>query len=61
VAWLLKLAQIRACVKAGLPEDPDNLDQQNMKAIKRLANYGNCMTNALLVLEDSMSMCLQYY
>ena len=34
VAWLLKFARIRACVKAGLPEDLDHLDQQNMKAKK---------------------------
>ena len=36
---------------------PDHLDQQEYKP-KRKGNYGNCVLNELLVLEDSVSMCL---
>ena len=46
VVWLVKFAWIRACVKAGLPDDPDYPGKN-----------GNFTLNALLVLEDSVSMC----
>jgi len=47
VVWLVKFAWIRACVKVGLPDDPDYP-----------GITGNCMLNELLLLEDSVSMCL---
>ena len=31
VVWLVKFVWIRACVKAGLPHDPDHPDQQKCK------------------------------
>ena len=46
VVWLVKCAWIRAYVKAGLPDDPDYPGKN-----------GNFTLNALLVLEDSVSMC----
>ena len=46
--WLI---WIRACVKAGLL---DHLDQQECKPKK--INCGNCVLNALTVLEDGISM-----
>jgi len=33
---IVKLAWIRACVKAGLPNDPNYPDQQKCKSIKRM-------------------------
>jgi len=39
----IEFAWIRACVKAGLPDDPDYPDQQKWKPKKN----GNCMLNAL--------------
>jgi len=45
--WLVKFAWIRACVKAGLLDDPDYPGKN-----------GNFTLNALLVLEDSVSVCL---
>ena len=35
----------------------DHLDQQKYKP-NRKGNYGKCVLNELLVLEDSVSMCL---
>ena len=32
-----------------------------MLANKKMGNYGNCVLNALLVLEDSVSTYLKYY
>ena len=43
-------------LKTRLPDDPDYPDQQKWKAKKK--KDGNSMLNAILVLEDSMSMCL---
>jgi len=54
---IVNFAWTRACVKAGLPDDPNYPDQQNMEA-KRKKKNGNCMLNALPVLEDSVSICL---
>ena len=48
----LKFAWMKACGKARLP---DHLDHADMQAKKRI---GNCVLNALLVLEGSVSMCL---
>ena len=47
VVWLVRFAWIKACVKAGLSW---------MTLITQERN-GDCTLNALLVLEDSVSMC----
>ena len=52
VVHLVKFAWIRACVKAKLPDHPDQ------QAKKRMGIYGSCMLNVLLVLEYSVSTCL---
>ena len=38
---------------AGCPGSPRSA---KMRVKRRMANYGNCVLNALLVLEDSVSM-----
>ena len=53
VVQLVKFAWIRACVKAKLPDHPD---QQANK--KKMGLYGNYMLNALPVIECSVSVCL---
>ena len=42
---------------AGLQDYLNHPDQPRCKA-KRMANDGNCLLNALLVLENSVSTCL---
>jgi len=50
----LKFAWMKACIRARLP---DHLDQQICKP-KKKKEWVNCMLNALVVLDGSVSMCL---
>ena len=56
VVWVVKVAWIRACLKAGLS---DHLDQQNASQKKKKKDQlWHLWLNAHMVLKDSMSMFL---